>query len=217
MNKKEILDILNFRHACKEFDPNKKINKDEFEVILEAGRLSPSSMGIEPWKFLVIENQELKNELGEVCWGGKTQMPTCSHLVVYLGRTAKELRFDSNYIDYLLKDIKHLPEDIANKYKGIMKSIEEVRFKNDKDLENYSSEQVHIALANMMNVAAMQGIDSCAIGGIDHNKVEKILVDRGLLDTDKFNIVLCAAFGYRVNNPGEKLRQSMDEVVDWVK
>lgn len=217
MNKKEILDILNFRHACKEFDPNKKINKDEFEVILEAGRLSPSSMGIEPWKFLIIENQELKNELGEVCWGGKTQMPTCSHLVVYLGRTAKELRFDSNYIDYLLKDVKHLPEDIANKYKGIMKSIEEIRFKDDKDLENYSSEQVHIALANMMNVAAMQGIDSCAIGGIDHNKVEKILVDRGLLDTDKFNIVLCAAFGYRVNNPGEKLRQSMDQVVDWVK
>lgn len=217
MNKKEILDILNFRHACKEFDPNKKINKDEFEVILEAGRLSPSSMGIEPWKFLIIENQQLKNELGEVCWGGKTQMPTCSHLVVYLGRTAKELRFDSNYIDYLLKDVKHLPEDIANKYKGIMKSIEEIRFKDDKDLENYSSEQVHIALANMMNVAAMQGIDSCAIGGIDHNKVEKILVDRGLLDTDKFNIVLCAAFGYRVNNPGEKLRQSMDQVVDWVK
>lgn len=217
MNKKEILDVLNFRHACKEFDTNKKINKDEFEVILEAGRLSPSSMGIEPWKFLVIENQELKSELGEVCWGGKTQMPTCSHLVVYLGRTAKELRFDSNYIDYLLKDIKHLPGDIANKYKGIMKSIEDVRFKDDKDLENYSSEQVHITLANMMSVAAMQGIDSCAIGGIDHNKVEKILVDRGLLDKDKFNIVLCAAFGYRVNNPEEKLRQSMDQVVDWVK
>ncbi|MEN2258783.1 nitroreductase family protein [Paraclostridium benzoelyticum] len=149
--------------------------------------------------------------------GWKTQMPTCSHLVVYLGRTAKELRFDSNYIDYLLKDIKHLPEDIANKYKGIMKSIEEIRFRDDKDLENYSSEQVHIALANMMSVAAMQGINSCAIGGIDHNKVEKILVDRGLLDTDKFNIVLCVAFGYRVNNPEEKLRQSMDQVVDWVK
>lgn len=217
MNKKEIMDVLNFRHACKEFDPNKKIAQDEFEVILEAGRLSPSSMGIEPWKFIVIENQELKNELGEVCWGGKTQMPTCSHLVAYLGRTAKELRFDSDYTDYLLKDIKHLPTEVADKYKGIMKSIEDIRFTDDKDLEKYSSEQVHIALANMMNVAAMQGIDSCPIGGIDYNKVEKILVDRGLLDTDKFSIVSFAAFGYRVSNPPEKLRQSMDEVVDWVK
>lgn len=217
MNKKEIIDVLNFRHSCKEFDINKKISDDDFEVILEAGRLSPSSMGIEPWKFLVIENQELKNELGAVCWGGKVQMPTSSHLVVYLSRAAKELRFDSNYINHLLKEVKHLPEDVVSTYKGIMKSIEEVRFKEDSDLEAYASEQVHIALANMMNVAAMQGIDSCPIGGIDRKAVEKILVDRGLLDTDKFNITLCGAFGYRVNNPGEKLRQGMDEIVTWVK
>lgn len=217
MNRKEIMDILNFRHACKEFDVNKKINEDDFRVILEAGRLSPSSMGIEPWKFIVIENQELKNELGEVCWGGKIQMPTCSHLVVYLGRNAKELRADSNYIDYLLRDIKHFPEDFANKYKGIMKSLEDIRFKNDKELECYCSDQVHMALANMMTVAAMEGIDSCAIGGIDKNKVEEILINKGLLDKEKFNVVLCAAFGYRVNNPGEKLRQSMDEIVQWVR
>lgn len=217
MNREEIMDILNFRHACKEFDVNKKINEEDFRVILEAGRLSPSSMGIEPWKFIVIENQELKNELGEVCWGGKIQMPTCSHLVLYLGRNAKELRSDSNYIDYLLRDIKHFPEDFANKYKGIMKSLEDIRFKNDKELECYCSDQVHMALANMMTVAAMEGIDSCAIGGIDKNKVEEILINKGLLDKEKFNIVLFAAFGYRVNNPQEKLRQPIDEVVQWVK
>lgn len=217
MNRKDILDVLNFRHSCKEFDSNKKISAEDFEVILEAGRLSPSSMGIEPWKFLVIENQELKNELGEVCWGGKVQMPTCSHLVVYLGRNAKELRADSDYIDYVLKEIKHFPEEFASKYKAVMKSLEDTRFKNDKDIESYCSDQVHIALANMMTVAAMEGIDSCPIGGIDRDAVEKILIDKGLLDKDKFNVVLCAAFGYRINNASEKLRQSMNEVVEWVK
>ncbi|NKF05656.1 NAD(P)H-dependent oxidoreductase [Clostridium gasigenes] len=217
MNKNEIMDALNFRHSCKEFDESKKISEANFEVILEGGRLSPSSMGIEPWKFLVIENQELKNELGAVSWGGKVQMPTCSHLVVYLSRSAKELRFDSNYIDYLLKDVKQIPEDVASNYKGVMKSIEEIRFEEDKDIEAYASEQVHIALGNMMNVAASLEIDSCPIGGIDRNAVEKILVNRGLLDTDKFNIAVCAAFGYRVNEPGKKLRQTMDKVVTWVK
>lgn len=217
MNRNEIMDVLNFRHSCKVFDDKKKVSDADFEVILEAGRLSPSSMGIEPWKFLVIENQELKNELGAVCWGGKAQMPTCSHLVLYLSRSAKELRFDSNYIDYLVKDVKHLPEDVASTYKGIMKSIEEVRFKEDNEFEAYASEQVYITLANMMNVAAILGIDSCPIGGIDRKAVEKILVDRGLLDTEKFNIAVSAAFGYRVNNPGEKLRQGMDEIVTWVK
>ncbi|MGL5352712.1 MAG: NAD(P)H-dependent oxidoreductase [Clostridium sp.] len=217
MNKNEIIEALNFRHSCKEFDTNKKVSEADFEVILEAGRLSPSSMGIEPWKFLVIENQELKNEIGAVSWGGKVQMPTCSHLVVYLSRSAKELKADSDYIDYLLKDVKHLPEEVALGYKGMMKSIEAVRFQDDKDMEAYASNQVHIALANMMSVAASLKIDSCPIGGIDVKAVEKILVDRGLLDTDKFNIGVCAAFGYRVNEPGEKLRQATDEVVTWIK
>ena len=63
MDKKEILEALNFRHACKEFDPSKKISEDELNIILESARLSPSSMGIEPWKFLIIENEELKKEL----------------------------------------------------------------------------------------------------------------------------------------------------------
>ena len=62
MDKKEILEALNFRHACKEFDPSKKISEDELNIILESARLSPSSMGIEPWKFLIIENEELKKD-----------------------------------------------------------------------------------------------------------------------------------------------------------
>lgn len=217
MKKNEIMDILQFRHSCKEFDANKKISQADFEVILEGGRLAPSSMGIEPWKFLVIENKELKEELASVSWGGKVQMPTCSHLVVYLNRTANELKSNSEYINYLLKDVKHLPEDVSKNFKNIMKSIEDSRFTEDKDIEAYASEQVHLALGNMMNVAAMLGIDSCPIGGIDNKAVEKILVDRGLLDTNKFNIRLCAAFGYRVNEPNEKARQSMDEIVTWVK
>ncbi len=217
MDRNEILDILNFRHACKEFDSSKKISTDDFNIILESGRLSPSSMGIEPWKFLVIENQELKDKLGDVCWGGKKQMPTCSHLVIYLSRTPKELKSDSPYIDYLLKDIKHLQEEVVSSMKGIMKSIEETRFENDKDMLNYSCLQTYIALSNMMTTASMLKIDSCAIGGMDQQAVEKILIDKGLLDKDKFYFTICCAFGYRVNEPSEKLRQPMDEIVTWVK
>lgn len=217
MNRNDIIEVLNFRHSCKEFDVNKKISEDDFKVILEGGRLAPSSMGIEPWNFLVIENQELKEALGEVCWGGKIQMPSCSHLVIYLSRVGKDLRHDSQYIDYLIRDIKKLPEDYSNNIKGIMKSIEEVRFAEDKDIDVYASQQTYLALANMMNVSAMLSIDSCPIGGMNIEAVENILVERGLLDVDKFNITICGAFGYRVNEPGEKLRQPMDKIVTWVK
>ena len=217
MKREEVLEVLNFRHACKEFDPNKKIDSEDFEVILESGRLSPSSMGIEPWNFIVVENQDLKNILGEVSWGGKIQIPTCSHLVIYLSRKANEIKADSKYIDHILKEVKNMPQDNADKFKGVMKSLEDNRFENDKDMESYSNNQVYIALANMMTSAAMLKIDSCAIGGIDYKKVEKILVDKGLLDTEKFNISLLVAFGYRLNEPKEKKRQSLKEIVTFVR
>ena len=59
MNRNEVLDILNFRHACKEFDSTKKISSEDLEVIIEGGRLAPSSVGIEPWHFIVVENKNL--------------------------------------------------------------------------------------------------------------------------------------------------------------
>ncbi|MDY4815249.1 MAG: nitroreductase family protein, partial [Turicibacter bilis] len=91
MTHEQILEILNFRHACKEFDSSKKISDSDFEIILKGGQLSPSSMGIEPWKFLVIQNESLREELATVSWGGKKQIPSCSHLVILLSRMPKEL------------------------------------------------------------------------------------------------------------------------------
>jgi len=69
--KQEILDAFNFRHATKEFDPTKKISDEDFQFILETGRLSPSSVGYEPWKFLVVENKDLKEKLKAVSCGAR--------------------------------------------------------------------------------------------------------------------------------------------------
>jgi nitroreductase len=69
MKKQEIIEAFQFRHATKKFDPNKRISDDDFKTILEAGRLSPSSVGYEPWKFVVVQNKELREKLREVSWG----------------------------------------------------------------------------------------------------------------------------------------------------
>ena len=202
MNRNEVMDILNFRHACKEFDSTKKISSEDLEVIIEGGRLAPSSVGIEPWHFIVIENQELKDELGKVCFGGTKQIPTCSNFVIFLTRTPKEIRSNSTYIEHLLKDVQHLAEDIVG---------------DDRNMQDYANEQTYIALSSMMLSAAMLNIDSCTIGGMDKKAVEKILLDRGLIDTDKFQVTIGCAFGYRVNKAKPKLRQPMNEVVTIVK
>lgn len=218
MTHEQILEILNFRHACKEFDSSKKISDSDFEIILKGGQLSPSSMGIEPWKFLVIQNESLREELATVSWGGKKQIPSCSHLVILLSRMPKELKHDSSYIHHLLTEVKQMPQEAVENFKGVVKMIEDTRFQNnEKALLNYSCLQTYIAAANMMTVSAMQQIDSCAMGGYDQKSVEEILIKHNLLNKDEFYLTLMIAFGYRINEPTPKTRQSLNDLVVWVK
>ena len=218
MTHEQILEILNFRHACKEFDSSKKISDSDFEIILKGGQLSPSSMGIEPWKFLVIQNESLREELATVSWAGKKQIPSCSHLVILLSRMPKELKHDSSYIHHLLTEVKQMPQEAVENFKGVVKMIEDTRFQNnEKALLNYSCLQTYIAAANMMTVSAMQQIDSCAMGGYDQKAVEEILIKHNLLNKEEFYLTLMIAFGYRINEPTPKTRQSLNDLVVWVK
>ena len=103
MERNEVLNILNFRHACKEFDTNKKIDSQDLKVILEGGRLAPSSVGIEPWHFLVIENKDLKDKLAPVCPGSYKQIPTCSHFLILLTRTPNEIKYEiSDFLYHMM-------------------------------------------------------------------------------------------------------------------
>ena len=101
MNINEVLNVLNFRHACKEFDPNRKINTDDLETIIEGGRLAASSVGIEPWHFIVVENTEFKNELSTTYFSNPKHIANCSAFVILLTRNANEIKPDSKYIDYI--------------------------------------------------------------------------------------------------------------------
>ncbi|MGL5068914.1 MAG: NAD(P)H-dependent oxidoreductase [Sarcina sp.] len=222
MDKKmnEIMESLEFRHACKEFDNTKQISDEEFKVILEAGRLAPSSLGLEPWRFIVIDNQEYKEKLGAVSWGGRRQIPTCSKFVVILTRNANSLRYDSAYIDHLLQDIKKVPADIEVMMKDTFKQLQIARFDVDNRselLNMYSNTQSHMALQNMMQIAAEMKIDSCAIGGYDEATLEEILVKEGMLNKDEFIIGTTVAFGYRKAEPRPKTRQSFEELVHVIK
>lgn len=130
----------------------------------------------------------------------------------------KELKHDSSYIHHLLTEVKQMPEEVVKNFKGLVKMIEDTRFKNNEQaILNYSCLQTYIAATNMMTVSAMEQIDSCAIGGYNQEAVEKILIKHNLLDKEKFYLTLMVAFGYRVNEPAPKTRQPLDDLVVWVK
>ena len=202
------LEILKFRHACKIFDESKKISAGEFDFILEAGRLSPSSTGLEQWDFLVVQNKELREKIKAVSWN-QAQITSCSHLVVILAKI-KEIKVGSSYIDKMIarRADKNI-EAIAARQKFFLLS----NFKNDDELTfQWSHEQCMIAATNMMNAAASLGIDSCPIEGFDRHALNEIL---GLDESEK-RVAIVVPFGYRLNPQPEKYRRQRAEVVTWI-
>jgi nitroreductase len=216
--KQEIINAFQFRHATKKFDPTKNISNEDFQFILEAGRLSPSSVGWEPWKFLVVQNKQLREKLKQVSWGAQGQLPTASHFLIILAR--RGLRYDSDYVKHLNKKVKKLPDDviatITPRYKEFQESDLHL-FESDRTLFDWTSKQTYIALGNMMTAAALIGIDSCPIEGFNYDKVHNILEEEGLLENGKFDISVMVAFGYRAAEPKRpKSRQSIEDIVQWI-
>jgi len=207
--KNDYTKAMAFRHACKLFDETKKINNEKLRYILEVGRTSPSSFGLEGWKFLVISNQTLKEKIRPACWN-QVQITSCSHLVVLLAeiegarvesgkpkaQLARRGMNEATLQGYVEKYANHLKDTLAT----------------DKSTYEWTARQTYIAGANMMTAAAFIGIDSCPIEGFEKEKVEEILE----LDTSKWQVAMLLPFGYRVNEQSAQLRLPFDEVVEFI-
>lgn len=217
--KEQVLKAYQFRHACKEFNKDKKISEDDFRFILETGRLSPSSFGFEPWTFVIAQNAALREKLLPVTWGAQRTLPTASHFVLLLSRTREGMKSDSDHITHIMKDIQQLPEEVRQgKSKAYQKFLESDfnLFDNERAMFEWASRQTYIALGNMMTAAAQIGIDSCPIEGFEKEAVEAVLREEGILQ-EGFGLSCMAAFGYRLHEPRAKTRRPYDEVVKWVE
>jgi len=213
----KFLEAMHFRHACKEFDNTKKISDEDFHTILEAGRLSPSSFGFEPWKFLVINNEDLKEKLKAFTWGAQGTLPTASHFVIILAR--KNMRYDSKYIQHMMQDIKNMPQEAQEVYTNFYKGFQEKDFKllqDERRLFDWACKQTYIAMANMLTGAAYLGIDSCPIEGFDVDAVENFLKNELDIDTQEFGVSVMVAFGYRKAAPKRgMMRQELGDIVQY--
>lgn len=212
------VEAMQFRHACKEFNGN-KMSDAEFNTILEIGRMSPSSFGFEPWKFVIVQNPKLREKIKAFSWGAQGQLPTASHFVIMLARKAKGMKYDSSYINHMICDIKQLPEDIEKMYKGFYEKFQKEDFKlleSERNLFDWACKQSYLALANMMSGAASMGIDSCPIEGFDYDLMEAFLKDELGIDTNEFGPSVMVAFGYRKEEPKrEKVRQTLADITAW--
>jgi len=206
----KFMDAMDFRHACKVFDETKKISDEDIHYILEIGRKSPSSFGMEAWKFLVITNDELKAELRPACWD-QVQITSCSHLVIVLAGI-ESVKIESGEVEKRFKR-RDMPKKSLQMYMKRYTSHLKKTLSSDENIYCWTARQTYIAAANMMSGAAFIGIDSCPIEGFEKEKVEEILK----LDTKKFQVAIILPFGYRLNPQPKKLRLPFDKVVEFIK
>ncbi len=194
--------VVDFRHACKIFDENKKISKSDLNYILKTTIKSPSSFGIEGWKFLVIQNQDLKEKLKPYCWN-QPQITTCSDLIVLLYR--KNMTSKDEYVIKSLKRRKYFE-------KSLQKYAEFIDSRSLSEIKCWSKAQTYIASAYLMLSSASLGIDSCPIEGFEHENI------KNLLDFDKqnYDISYMVALGYRLNHPKTLERRDFDELVEFI-
>ena len=203
-------EAMDFRHACKAFDDSKEISDKDMRYILEAGRKSPSSFGMEAWKVLVITNEALKAKLRPACWD-QVQITSCSHLVIILAGI-ESAKPESGLVKARFSR-REMPQETLDFYMGLYSSHLKNTLSSDDNIYSWTSKQSYIALGNMMTAGAVLGIDSCPIEGLDKDKVEEILE----LDISKYRLSVVVPFGYRINEQSEQVRLDFDEVVEFIK
>lgn len=205
----DFMKAMNFRHACKLFDNEKKISDEDMNFILECARKSPSSFGMEAWKYLVITNQALKEKLKPACWD-QVQITSCSHLIVVLAGI-DSVKPKSGIVEKRFAR-RDMPQEKLDFYLGLYTSHLKETLSSNENIYAWTAKQTYIAAGNMMTGAAFIGIDSCPIEGFNKLDIEKILN----IDTKKYQLTLILPFGYRVKEQSEQIRLPLEEIAEFI-
>ena len=187
---KNLIDALNWRYATKIFDAHKKISPELWDALEKTLVLTPTSYGLQPYKFLIVQDAATRAALLPHSWGQK-QVVDCSHYVVLLARTDMK-EADVDKFVARMTAVRGVPAEALASYRGMMIG-DVVNGPRGKTAHEWAARQTYIALGNLMTAAAILGVDACPMEGISPADYDKIL---GLDGSGYKTVVACAA-GYR--------------------
>jgi nitroreductase len=209
---KTIIDNLNWRYATKKFDSTKKIAQEDLETLLEVLRLTPSSYGLQPYKFLVIENKEIREKLKEKSWG-QSQITDASHLIVL----CPYLDIEDFHIDAHVANSANARGIEVEALKGFGDSMKKTM--NQLDMQKkqiWNSKQTYIALGQLLHACADMKIDATPMEGFDPAGYDEVL---GLTEKNLLASLVCPV-GYRseedANQHFKKVRKSQEDLVEFI-
>src|SRR5258708_32862871 len=190
INSNQLLEQLNWRYATKQFDPNRKISTSDWTTLEEALRLTPSSGGLQPWKFIVVTDPAIRAKLHPGSYG-QPQITDASHLVVFAAKT----NFNEADVDAHLQNVARIqgvPVESLAQFRGML--VGGIVQSQDEAARNaWARNQAFIALGNLLTSAALLGIDACPMEGFDRAQYDEILG----LKAECYASAVIATLGYR--------------------
>ena len=184
-----LTEALTWRYATKQFDPQKKITQSDWQILEDALRLTPSSFGLQPYKFVIVTDQKTKDQLTPVCWN-QAQVSQCSHFVVFARKSEVTLKTVAEYVQ-LMAATRDVPVESLKYLHEMMNGF--VSGSTPEKLAEWAARQTYIALGNLMTAAALLKIDDCPMEGISAPDVDRILN----LPAQGCHSVVACALGYR--------------------
>lgn len=208
----QLLETLQARYATKEFDPTKKVSSDDWAALQESLVLTPSSFGLQPWKFITITDQAIKKSLVEHSWN-QQQVADCSHMIVLCAKRETTTEDIEAWLARLA-EVRGVSRESLDGYAGMM-----FGFFSQMSTEQqftWARNQVYVALGQLMASAALLGVDACPMEGIISPEYDRILK---LEDSDYATIVACP-IGYRSANDKyvdlPKVRYTSDQILETI-
>ncbi len=212
LNSDDVLAQLRWRYACKKFDPAKKIPAGTWSQLEDSLVLSPSSYGLQPWKFFNVVDPAIREQLLPCTWGQK-QVVDASHLVVFAVK-ADVGAAEAEKLIQAVSAIRGIPLAALDGYKNMM--VGSLTRSTPEQVRAWMSHQVFIALGVFLSAAAMLGVDTCPMEGFQPEKYDEIL---GLPAKGYHSIVLATA-GYRAaddaNAALKKVRYPKSELIETI-
>ena len=185
----QLLASLEWRYATKAFD-TRKLPDATWAALEESLRLTPSSFGLQPWKFIVVNDPAVRAKLRPVSWN-QSQVTDASHLVVFARRTEMTEADVNEFFNQIVSDRK-IDASVIEPYRQMMLGGV-VKGKDAAAQKDWAARQLYIALGQLMGAAAALAVDTCALEGIDPAAYDEIL---GLKGTG-YEVVVACAVGYR--------------------
>ena len=205
----EVLESLKWRAAVRKYDTNRKVSNADLEALLEAGNLTPTSMGLQPFKIMVVRNAELQQKLVPISYN-QQHVAEASHILVFAIETNVDLQTVDAYIERAM-DRRQVPSTALDGYKNSISGY--ISTMSNEAKTNWATKQAYIALGTVMTIAADLKIDTCPMEGFEPKAYQEMLG----LEAENLMPVVILPIGYRSEAEETaslpKVRKSREEFV----